>query len=435
MKKFFILLCFCFSIHADKKIDLSSKKASYDGKKINLEGKVFFNHPLGKITARKASAFGFLQNRPSTILLDKEVELTLTKGGSITSEKALFNNESQKIDFLKVKKKIVYSDSFNQKNGQALPFTMSCNKAFCNINPEKPELINFYDDVMVDISQMHIKGERGIIFKDEILLLPKSENTSCLLEGSKVKINASSLKLLPQKGEIVLEKPVGSYANSCQFKSSSLVLFENEKKLSFLEDVFFKSKEASLSCPRLDLYFNEKEIEKIETSKNVKISFLKNKNSQITSQLPLIFNPLKKEIFSAEEEFSYIIYQDDEMTIFAKKLFLILDNDHRIQKATLEKDVYFTSKTKDFDSYGLADKVVFLPSSNFISLESSKGKKVLFYRNDNSISLSADKIEIFHQKGHLQDKVKGVGTVRFLLNVEEKKLFNNLFLKYKKHYD
>jgi len=315
---------------------------------------------------------------------------------------------------------------------------MSCNKAFCTTKPTTcTEWINFYDDVVIAVNdQMIIKGARGIIFQDEISLFPADENSFCSLDKGKIKMKISSLKLLPKKGEIVLEKPVGSFDDSHHFKSASLILHENEKKISLVEDVFLSSKDVKLSCAKIDVFFNEKEIERIETSKNVKINFLKNKNSSIIAQTPLLFDPSSKEIFTKEEEeFSYIIYQDEEMTIFAKKLFLVLDDNHKIKKATLEKDVYFTSKSENIDSYGLADRIVFTPSSNFISLESSKGKKVLFYRNDNSISLSADKIEILHQKGHLQDKVKGVGTVRFLLNVKEKKLFNDIFLKYKNHYD
>lgn len=430
MKKI-IILFFAFSLFGEeieKKMDLSSKKAIYDGNTLELKGKTSFHHPLGTITAKKVIANDFSKKKSenfSTIILDQNVLLTLKKGGSIESEKALYNSQTQKIDFLKNKKKIEYKNSFNQK-GKKADFILTCNKAFCKTSLNNSEWFNFYDDVHVKIAEkIDIKGERGIIFQDDISLFPIDENSFCSLEAKKLKINTASIKMDCKKGEITLQKPEGVYDNLFKFCAKSLVLEEN--KLSLQEDVLIVSEENHFTCPKMDLFFNEKGIEKIQTSANVKINFLKNKQAQITSSSPLFFDPLKKEIFTPQD--SSIVYQDGEMTIFAKKIYFYFDEKNKLKKAVLEKDVYFTSKAKNINSYGLADKIVYIPATNFISLEGID-KKVLFFRNDNTISLSADKIEIFHKKGYLQDKVKGIGTVRFTLNPDEKKLFSEQFLKY-----
>ena len=185
---------------------------------------------------------------------------------------------------------------------------------------------------------------------------------------------------------------------------------------------------AEISCDTVELSYLNKKLAKIITSNNTKVFFNTPAPAIFTSLGPITIDLINKTIDTAEEG---IVYKEKDTLIVAKKAYLKfkdIKNLSDIESIVLEKEVhFFSSKLKNKNNLGLADRLKFDLATKTLTLESFPSKKVVFWEEASSLALSADKIQI--QKGSKKE-IKGFGNVRFSLKKEEEKLFESSLRKY-----
>ena len=453
-----------FAEQSSNQLDLFSQNASYDGEALNLEGKIRLSHPLGTLTSDKASLIKETDHKKNklfnSILLEKKVKLELPHGGILTGEKAAYDMENQKIEFSKVKNKIKYLDKLKKEDGSYLPFSIQSNKAYTNplsFNQTAMVPFNFVDKVKVNIdNKIAIYGNEAICSHDKISIYPKNENSFCKTiycnnkrtatkSGDKA---AQDLKLFSKFLEfnlstslLYLEKPHGKIKEQMDFSSDKLYFNKDENKLTLDRNAVLKNDKFSLSSSLLDIYLIENKLQKVISSNDTKILFKNEKHSKITCISPILFDFEKNTASTTSiNENSCFCYEDDDLMIFSKKANLLLSKSLDLSKtqspvielATLEQDVVIISKNpKENSYYGIADKLTYNPDKNLITLECLPEKKVIFLKNDNSLNLCADKIEIYHTQNIEEEKIKALGTVRFTLTIDEQSKLMESIKRYK----
>nr|MBA3604036.1 hypothetical protein [Parachlamydiaceae bacterium] len=82
-------------------MSLEAQKSSYDGKELSLEDKVRLEHPLGSMFAEKVVISPSLKSKAlfESVVLEKDVILSLKEQGSLFCQKALFDYSCMKGEF------------------------------------------------------------------------------------------------------------------------------------------------------------------------------------------------------------------------------------------------------------------------------------------------------------------------------------------------
>jgi hypothetical protein len=138
------------------------------------------------------------------------------------------------------------------------------------------------------------------------------------------------------------------------------------------------------------------------------------------------------------EEISFI---DDRVEVFSQRAnfffsdifdnssnFLKISKKAELKSAILEKNVKFIAKNiKNQTGYGVASKAIYNPIKKDIHLIGSETNKVLFFHAQNTLKLSAKEILI----NLLNEKIDGIGNVRFSFDFEEEKKLSKFFSKSK----
>ena len=420
MRKPFFVLLFLFS--------------SY----LSAENPFFITHNLGKISAKKAASKNYphLRNSLKTILL-KELDLTLEKERRLKSDLALIDLETKKINFFSLGHTIRLE---SLASGNLPSFCLSAQKA--EFSTQKPTLKNalenkivFQEKVQLQISEkFSIVADTAEYTSDKIILF--GDKNSCRFQGSDKTILSKKVSFDLKHGALFLEDVYGQLKNIplkedevINLSSGKLTILNQGKKILLQEGVkITHTGGAEIACDSLELTYLNKKLAKIVTSTNAKVSFQTPAPAIFTSLGPITIDLVNKTIDTAEEG---IVYKEKDTLIVAKKAYLKfkdIKNLSDIENIILEKEVhFFSSKLKNKNNLGLADRLSFDLATKTLTLESLPSKKVVFWEEASSLALSADKIQI--QKG-AKKAIKGFGNVRFSLKKDEEQLFEKTLRKY-----
>ena len=157
---------------------------------------------------------------------------------------------------------------------------------------------------------------------------------------------------------------------------------------------------------------------------NCRLNFIdktQKKCSTITCPGQVIMDNEKKEIYTCAEE--KILFKDEALSVLANKA----EVSYQIQNGTLQPvgiilqgEVKLISKTNfGSTSYGFCDKIAYSPADKNLILYADENKKVLFWQDDNSLSICSDEIRITRDKAAKSQEVQSIGNARFVFNFEE----------------
>ncbi len=405
---------------------------------LKAEKQFLFEHRLGHLSAEhvKTENFPFIKKSLKTIFL-KNLEIQLNNDKILKSEQALLNLENQDINFTSLNRKVFLETSFS---GSVPPFSLSAKRAF--FKKQRPILTKALKDVIIFQDEVELKiAEKFIITADKAeydknRLILIADKNSCRFHSSDKTILSKKIFFDLKKGSLFLESVQGEIKNiplkaneSINLSSGKLTVLNQGKKILLQDGVkITHTGGAELICDALELDYNNKKIAKITTSDNAKVFFKTPALAIFTSLGPITIDLVQKIIFTAEKG---IFYKEKDTLIVAKKAFLKfkdIKNLSDIENIVLEKEVhFFSSKFKNKNNLGLADRLRFDLMSKTLTLESFPKNKVIFWEESSALSLSANKIQI--QKSG-KNAVKGFGNVRLSLKKDEEKLFENTLHKY-----
>ncbi len=82
------------------------------------------------------------------------------------------------------------------------------------------------------------------------------------------------------------------------------------------------------------------------------------------------------------------------------------------------------------ESYALADQLVYFPASQTLHLFAHQPGRVLFWKSDGSIQVSAPEVQARFDRKEQKEEIQGIGDVHFTFDLDEKNRIETLFGKY-----
>ncbi len=82
------------------------------------------------------------------------------------------------------------------------------------------------------------------------------------------------------------------------------------------------------------------------------------------------------------------------------------------------------------ENYALADQLVYFPETQTIHLFSEGSGRVLFWKSDGSIQISAPEVQARFDRKQQKEEIQGIGDVHFTFDLDEESRIETLFGKY-----
>lgn len=473
-------LLFSSSAPVPESSSLSSANADYDGNRLLLRGNVLLDHGLGKMTADEASLERQETNKDfpfSFIHLQKEVLLTLKNRSEL-------HCSSADLDFNTLKgtlsasegEKVVYTDMLKGK--EAL-LKMVCNRIDLEMSKigydgKKSDYdldsLVAKDDVAIDYkgdftlfadhaTYNKVSSTSSHSFQGIVRAYPKDPQSQCRLAHEGDIIDADTVSLDLTQSSFSLEHPKGVISSSfipnlqggaVRFEADQLTWLNEKNTLTLKGPVYLE--ESTLGTVAADT-----EIQLVQ-SKNQGKSFLNSLSSKGKTTLEYqdaatktahklisygtlfldrehLHGTIESPVINGEiPEDLQIYYEEERIAVHADKAALeysIVGNSFQPVSLALKGNIrLFSRDTSQPRRCGIADRLLYSPSTRTLILAANPSKKVLFWDEQESIRMSANEIHITFDPVTQRESVKGVGNVKFAFSIDENNLLKKLFSFY-----
>lgn len=459
---------------------LSSTTAAFDGNCLVLKGHVQLDHGLGKMNADEAS----LQRQEagkefpfSLIHLKKDVILNLKNKSQIRCEGANLDFTTLKGLLLpKQGGKVVYTDKIAKKKKGETPLRLMSNRVDIEMFKEGHDgkkttydiqTVYATDEVIIDYANAFtLRADHATFkksskedltkeFKQILTAFPK-ENGKCELNHEGDQILADLVTFDLGNSLLLLEHPQGTLSSSLltqvhrgelQFQSHSLLWDHIKNTLTLQGGV--QIHEAAIgdlaSDDQIQIVHaeqNGKRILKTITSKGkTSLTYLdadKNQTHRLTTFGPLVIDrenltanvesPLIEGIIPLEKQ---IHYEEGDIAVFADRALM----EYASSGKTLEPTALhlkgrvrlLSSDPASLPRCALADRVNYSPATRTLILAADPGKKVLFWDETQSLSVSAREVHITRDASTQEETIKGVGQVQFAFTSLESDMLKKVF--------
>lgn len=412
--------------------EISSKKASYDGNALVLNGDVLVDHGLGKLASGSARLEKEEKDGPfSSISLREEVLITLKNLGKISCATADLN-------FVAMTGKLL------PKAGQLIKFvnlgpdhfTLASTQADLEFAKEgdsyKVRKLDADGQVQVEYgADFTLDADHATYVNDgspHITAMP-----NCKLSHHDDLIEAERAELFPNTSTAVLMEAKGVLNPRGMKFSCKKMTWENEPhQLTLQGDVSVSDEElGTLHCDeQVELYQKQQE------GKWILSSMVAKGKTELTTrfkQLLICYGQMRLDqerlLLTLESPQNYPIeYFHDEMKLCSDHAELSYSNDYDPEKLQLSGNVQLQIEGSG-SRCAKADQFVYLPAEEKMVLSSKNGGNVLFWDKDQDLSISAREVHI--ARVDQKEIVKGVGNVRFAFSSSENELLKKLFPFYK----
>ena len=459
---------------------LSSTTAAFDGNCLVLKGHVQLDHGLGKMSADEAS----LQRQEagkefpfSLINLKKEVLLNLKNQSQIRCEGA--NLDFTTLKGLLIPKqggKVVYTDKIAKKKKGETSLRLMSNRVEIDLLKEghdgkkttyDVQTVFAIDEVIIDYANsftlradratFNKSPEEGILkdFKQTITAFPR-ENEKCELSHEGDQILADLVTFDLANSQLHLEHPQGTLSSSMlthahrgelQFQSRTL-LWDHLKNTLTLQGAV-QIHEAAIgdlaSEDQIQIVHgqqNGKRVLKTISSKGkTTLHYLDAEKKQthcLTTFGPLVIDrenltaqvesPLIEGKIPLEKQ---IHYEEGDVAVFADRALMEYAASGKVLEPTalhLKGNVRLIgTDPATLPRCALADRVNYSPATRTLILAADPGKKVLFWDETQSISVSAREVHITRDASTQEESIKGVGQVQFAFTSMESEVLKKVF--------
>ncbi len=439
---------------------MKAKHAKYQTDCLVLEEAAEIIFPFGKICADRLEIVK-KEHQIDRVDCYEHIEMHIIDHDPIVCDEAHIDLGNKKVELICQNTPIVFSDTFFSSS-KPLSYTLSSKKIRCDLTDNFSlklldfQNIEFIDNVcLVMEGKMQIHADRAHYQKKTAaqedlgsIVLFSDDDNACIFTFDNNKIEAKKARIDFQKEECFLEKPTGTIANivsdqnkTLQFSSDKLFWYHFDNHLIIKENVNISiSSLLEMISDEIEVLQNhDHHLQKIRTRGSTKIFFIDKCNhvkGTLTSFNPIELDHEDRMIRSfcvfQNKGFQPIIYEDEKNTLSGNKAQIKYDSKtYKPLQIALDETVQFIIKNSNQSlGYGVADKILFSPEDKHLTLSALKDKKVLFWQDDRSLSLSADEITISKDPLTQKEEVQGKGSVRFSFNLEEETFFQNIFSQY-----
>lgn len=479
MKRSLIALFLLSATPAPDSAALSSANAVYDGNTMVLTGHVLLDHGLGKMAADEAR----LQRQEggkefpfSLIELTKNVLLDLKSGAKIECANAALDFVQGK-GFLTSQEgsRVVYSDRLKKgllrllgKNVdlKIVPKTEGEKK-----NDFEIETILAKEDVTIEFGEgFTLSAHRALYRKAEtssnhefqgiVTAYPKDAQTRCHLTRAGDLIDAETVDLDLMSQKLSLLRPQGALSSllfpgaqkgEIQFTCDHL-LWDHPKNLLTLKG-HVKVVESALgtlvSDGELEILQQEQKkhrlLRAIRTRGSSTLDFKDEtgKSHHLLGHGPFIFDREKlRATFDSPKRNGQVLpekqlfYRSEDLSLFANQALMeyTASQGHlRPSMLTLAGSVRLFSTDADRPRFALADRLSFSTTTRTMILTAESGKRVLFTDEKQGIRIAAQEVHVTRDPESREDRVQGVGNVKFTFTDEENSQLKKMFPHYSPH--
>lgn len=450
---------------------VSSKTAAYDGHLLILDGDVELDLGIGKLFAQHAAIEKpeLSAELPCSIVdLQEDVRVSLKQRAELLCEKAHFDFSKLLGELLpKLGSQVIYRDSIQKEQGKQEPFQLSGNRVELHLAKQTKEEgkidyqldeILAYDDVCLDSNQdIHVSADRALFQRKTahsttpiVTAYPKDEQGLCVITHQKDQVDAKCIILDIQRAQINLKSALGSLYSTLipqqkeplKFRSDHVFWYNQEHRLTLSGNVHVEEPSLGMiesveleivqsdgsqlkslyaqgktTLEHFDLHTGNKHVLKCLGS-----FYIDEDNQSIILKSPLIEGkvPFDQQLYYA--------YQDVAVHADAAKcLYQKVEHTSKLSSFTLEGNVrLFSLDPKQTLRCAIADHLVYNPDTNTFSLSSKSRRKVLFWNEEEGLSISAQHVEITKDASG-KESVKSKGNVKFAFSTAEHQLLQKIF--------
>lgn len=444
---------------ADNLSLISSDYATYDESVLKLEGNVSLSHQLMLFSATSAKLFDYDKEKTppfSKALLQKDVTIHLRNNVQMLCDMASIDLTNQKGEIQSNGGLAVYKDLIGQ---QKVPLEIKGKKAsFEMIQSEDSRFL-----YPLDIKQLSVDDEVSIDYGNSMQLTATSalfqkfdetnrrtieafgEMQSCCFTNEQDQIFADWMQLDLLTNDIVMKNIFGELVSPTSIKTSKpslsifanhLQFFHDDRKITLRGDVKLIDDDfADLVCDDKVEIFQVKEydhyvIQTIVCSGNSTIQSHHEELQSLKTSGQMEFSRNSLSLVATKGS-TQTLYQNDTLSIFSDVAMIEYD---LVDLSLSPKKIHFQGSVKMHCMqesnplhYGFADELILDPKTNETKLIANKGRKVLFWNEEESLKVSADQIHVFFDEETRKEIIHGIGSVRFTFNSEEEDNFKEIF--------
>ncbi len=450
---------------------VSSKIAAYDGRLLILDGDVELDLGIGKLFAQHAAI-----EKPelgaeipcSIVDLQEDVRVSLKQRAELLCEKAHFDFSKLLGELLpKIGGQVIYRDSIQKEQGKQEPFQLSGNRVELHLTKQTKEEgkveyqldeILAYDDVCLDSNQdIHVSADRALFQRKTaqsstpiVTAHPKDDQGLCLITHQKDHIDAKCIILDIQHALINLQSALGSLYSTLipqqkeplKFRSDLVTWYNLEHRLTLLGNVHVEEPSlGTIESAQLEMVqSDEHQLKSLKAQGKTTLEHLDlNTGSKHTLTCLGSFNidedkqsiTLKSPLIEGKVPFDqqlYYAYEDIAVNAdVAKCLYQKVEHAAKLSSLSLEGNVrLFSLDPKQTLRCAIADNLVYHPETNTFLLSSKSKRKVLFWNEEEGLSISAQHVEITKDASG-KESVKSKGNVKFAFSTAEHQLLQKIF--------
>ena len=454
---------------------VSSANAVYDGNTLVLTGHVLLDHGLGKMAADEARLERQENGKDfpfSLIQLVRNVQMNLKNGAAIECADA-------QLDFIQLKGllssseggKVVYNDSIKKGLLRLLGNTVELKFAKKEGGEQKDfdiDAILAKEEVLIEFaSKFALTADRALYrkappqegaspreFQGVITAYPKDSSHPChlthegdLIDAETVDLDLinSRLSLLRPKGTLTSLLVPGMQKGEIKFSSDHLLWDDLKNALTLKGHVqIIDSLFGMLATDgELEIVKTQQKLLKTIRSRGMCVLDFKDEAGSLHHLVghgPFLFDrerlratfesPKRDGAIPADKQ---LFYKTDTLSLYANQALL----EYTAQESHLKPTVLtvvgnvrlFSSDEKD-RRFALADRLSLSTTTRTVILTADPGKKVLFIDEAQGMRIAASEIHITRDPKTEQEKVQGIGSVRFTFTDEEFSLFKKIFPHY-----
>jgi len=415
--------------------EMSSKKASFDGKVVILEEKVELDHPFGKLKTEKATLEKGSSDKLSfeKALLEQGVEVMLMSGACLKGQSAQASLEEKKLAFsgdvsyqeplgLKLFAQTAEAE-FEEKEGKFQITAMRAKQQAKALFPEGKVVL----------------CEEAFYQPEKVFEIKGSLKQPCQLDDQDLHIQSQTgrFDLLEEKGFLTqvkadLKLHVGGVKTPIRIQAEELIFAE---KTGVIESNKRTQVESEAYRMQSDLtQFKIKLGPKRQVEEALLIGEMKIQgegNEELECHGVLKLHEGKQQMILKAAPGESIIYRSQDLVMRASRARLHFkqgEGKYHLMKIELEDDVQVFDLRAKKNIYGKASLAHVFVDQERVHLYGEGDQRVLYVDETIDLHLSAPEV-VVHKTESGKLSVQGIGAVRFSFSDEERLFLEKLKLK------